>query len=123
MKNLLYQFIVKCNNITIILIKNVCLFLVTVFAWIFNKLLVFIDKERLNHNTAVDEQYNELYELQILTGIKNTRDDALKAGHWNSEHEQLLNHLGNVLANTCDWEVDSVEEYLLQVIETGPIQE
>lgn len=121
MKNFSYTFVLNANNFIIISIKNICLFLVSVFAFCFNKLLYFIDKDRLQHGETVNEQSEELSELNILISIKEVRDHAIKIGGWNAEHEQQLNMLGNVLANTFDWEVDQVEDYLIKVIETGPI--
>lgn len=123
MKNFSFISIIKIHDFVVISIKNICLLVVGAFSLCINKALYFIDKDRFQHNETVNEQYEELSELNILIGIKEVRDDAMKTGHWNGDHEQQLNLLGNVLANTFDWEIDQVENYLLKVIETGPVTE
>ena len=123
MKNFSFTSIVKVHDFIVISIKNICLLIVGAFSFCVNKTLYYIDKDRFEHNETVNEQYEELSELNILIGIKEVRDDAIKTGHWNGDHEQQLNLLGNVLANTFDWEIDQVESYLMKVIETGPIGE
>ncbi len=120
MKNFFFTSIVSLHDFVVISVKNICLLIVQIFSFSVNKMLHLVDKDRLQHNETVNEQYEELCELNVLIGIKEIRDDAMKNGRWNGDHEQQLNVLGNVLANTFDWEIDQVENYLIEIIETGP---
>jgi hypothetical protein len=121
MKNFSFTSIVSLHDFVVISVKNICLLVIQSFSFIVNRVLYLIDKDRIKHSETVNEQYEELCELNILINIKEIRDDAMKTGHWNGDHEQQLNVLGNVLANTFDWEIDQVESYLLKIIETGPV--
>ena len=121
MKNFSFTSIVSLHDFVVISVKNICLLVIQSFSFIVNKVLYLIDKDRIKHSETVNEQYEELCELNILINIKEIRDDAMKTGHSNGDHEQQLNVLGNVLANTFDWEIDQVESYLLKIIETGPV--
>ncbi|MFZ9315665.1 MAG: hypothetical protein ACO24P_00220 [Candidatus Nanopelagicaceae bacterium] len=79
-----------------------------------------IDKNRMHHAEVACQQESEISELNVLNSINEVRNDAMKSGKWNEDHENTLNFLGNVLANEHDWEVEEVERYLYEVIATGP---
>lgn len=79
-----------------------------------------IDYKRMVHAESIAEQIEEIKELEILHNINEVRNEAVKIGKWIEEHENQLNFLGNLLYNEYDWEVEQVERYLHEVIETGP---
>lgn len=85
-----------------------------------SSLLKIIDSDRMKHATSAVEQNQEILELQVLSHIFDVRNDAVKRGQWDEDHEGKLNFLGNLLCNEYDWEVEEVERYLYEVIETGP---
>jgi hypothetical protein len=95
-----------------------------IFSWLNNTtthfLLGKIDKSRWNHCLAASEQQVEISELATLERIIGVRNEALKHGKWREEDEMELNVLANLLASEHDWEVDSVENYIYSVIDTGP---
>lgn len=85
-----------------------------------NLILKILDPERTNHARNAIEQINVISELQVLFHIQEIRNDAVKLGEWNEDHEGKLNFLGNLLCNEHDWETEQVERYLHEVISTGP---
>tara|TARA_B100000902_G_C27221975_1_gene870168 strand:+ start:546 stop:917 length:372 start_codon:yes stop_codon:yes gene_type:complete len=123
MKNLTFLAVMNLHIFVVSVIKNVCLFLLNVSGFLFSAILRVIDIDQFSHGQTVDEQSEELSELNILISIKKVRDNAVKTGHWNTNHQQQLETLGNVLANNFEWEVDQVEKYIYDIIETGPLQE
>lgn len=120
MRSVLFDLFGKANFLVLRIIKGIAeglLFINGRIGWI---ILSAIDSKRLHHAQAATEQYLEMSELNILSNIIQVRNNALKSGRWNEEHEDQLNFFGNVLANEYDWEVEDVERYLYEVIETGP---
>lgn len=123
MKNFTFQAVMNTHIFIVSLIKGVCFFLIDVSGFLFSSVLRTIDSDQFSHGKTVHEQSEELSELNILIGIKQIRDNAIKVGHWNTGHQEQLEMLGNVLANTFEWEVDQVERYLYDIIDTGPLQD
>lgn len=82
--------------------------------------LKIIDKNRIEHAESAVDQLETIAELQILSHINEVRNDAIKHGAWNEDHEGRLNILGTILYNEHDWELEQVERYIYEVIETGP---
>lgn len=120
MKNALFSLVSHTNLLILKIIKGIAEGLIIIngkIGWI---VLTLIDKERMRHAQVISEQEEEISELNVLLGINEIRNDALKSGKWNEDHEDSLNLLGNVLANEHDWEVENVERYLHEVIATGP---
>lgn len=120
MRGVVFDLFGKANFMVLRIIKGIAeglLFVNGRIGWI---VLSVIDSKRLHHAQAAVEQCEEMSELNILSNIIQVRNNALKSGRWNEEHEDQLNFLGNVLANEHDWEVEDVERYLYEVIETGP---
>lgn len=83
--------------------------------------LKIIDKDRMDHAILATEQQEEITELKVLSYIFDVRNNAVEVGYWNEDHEGRLNFLGNLLANQHDWDVEDVQRYLYEVIETGPV--
>ena len=123
MKNFIFQAVMNAHIFIVSVIKNVCLFSIDVSSFFFSSILRMIDRDQFSHGKTVHEQSEELSELNILISIKEVRDNAIKVGHWNTGHQEQLETLGNVLANTFEWEVDQVEKYLYAIIDTGPLQD
>jgi len=101
-------------------IKNVSETLSSLTSASVSMILKMIDKERMYHAENAVDQFDVITELQILYHINEVKNDAVKIGSWNDEHEGKLNFLGNILCNEHDWDVEQVERYLYEVIETGP---
>lgn len=102
------------------MIKDFADTLITINGLLSNMILKTIDKERLEHAERIHEQIEDISELSILKTINEIRNEAMDDGEWNEQHETKLNVLGTILANEYDWEVEQVERYLYEVIETGP---
>lgn len=120
MKNFLFTTLANCNIFIANIVRNIAEGVIYVngrLGWI---VLSFVDKQRMQHAQVAVEQEEEISELNILFTITQVRNNAMKSGRWNEEHEDQLNFLGNVLANEHDWEVEDVERYLHEVIATGP---
>lgn len=120
MKNLLFKLVSSVNLLTLNIIKKLAETLAIINGRIGWFALSLIDKDRLHHAETAVEQHEEICELSVLFAVQQVRNNAVKNGQWNEEHEDQLNFLGNILANEHDWEVDQVERYLYEVIATGP---
>jgi hypothetical protein len=120
MRNFLFKTISHINYVIFSSITKIANGLVFVNGRIGWMILNVIDKKRMHHAETAVEQQGEMSELNVLFTIFQVRNNALKSGQWNEEHEDQLNFLGNVLANEHDWEVEQVQRYLYEVIETGP---
>lgn len=120
MKNALFNCVSHCNLLILKIIRSLGDFLIIANGRIGWLVLSLIDKKRLSHAEAATEQESEISELSVLFGITAVRNDAMTKGMWNEDHQDTLNFLGNLLANEHDWEVEQVERYLYEVIETGP---
>ena len=46
------------------------------------------------------------------------RDHAKDMGDWTEQHSDALEAVGNALLNECDWEEESVHQYLKQIVES-----
>ena len=101
-------------------IKDIADTLIVINGLASNMILKLIDKERVEHAEMIHQQIEDISELSILKTINEIRNEAMTDGQWNEQHENKLNILGTILANEYDWEVEQVERYLYEVIETGP---
>lgn len=120
MKHVLFFLLSKINGAITKLIKDFAEMSMAISTGTTCHVMKLIDHKRMEHAESIADQIDEIKELQILHNINEIRNDAVKIGKWNEDHETQLNFLGNLLYNECDWEVEQVERYLHEVIETGP---
>lgn len=120
MKRILFITISHLNVKILSAIKNTAELSVAICTGITRSILIMLDRDRMLHAESAVDQYDTINELQVLEHISEVRNDALKQGAWNEEHEGKLNYLGTLLCNQHDWEVEQVERYIYEIIETGP---
>lgn len=120
MKDVIFLAVSHVHFLTTTKIKSVAEFLLSLTTATTSMILKIIDKERMHYAQSAVDQVNVISELQILCNIQEVRNNAVKIGEWNEDHEGQLNFLGNVLCNEHDWEVEEVERYLHEIISTGP---
>lgn len=93
--------------------------------WINRQVLQFIHKESYDEvqeqlqsfNQAIEAQQMGL-ELKLLNALSQVRDHAKGIGDWTEQHSDALEAVGNALLNECDWEEESVHQYLKQIVES-----
>ena len=82
-----------------------------------------VDEERFEEQLAEEEAQLELEqqatELELLSNATKLKEHALESGDWTDQHTEALNAIGNALLNDCDWDEDSVHQYLKDVVESG----
>ena len=122
MKNILFNAVSYINSVTLSAIRGISDTAINITLASTAMLLKIIDKERMAYAESAAQQHEEINELQILANIDEIRNDAVRHGEWNEEHEHKLNFFGNLLCNHYNWEVNQVERYLHEVIATGPDQ-
>lgn len=120
MRSSLFFLVAQINSFVFDLIRGIANLFIYLNGRIGFVILSFIDRDRMHHAEMASDQEDEISELNILLSIFSVRDDAIKTGKWHEEHEDKLNYLGNILANIHDWEVEDVQRYIYEVIETGP---
>jgi hypothetical protein len=120
MKNALFSAISLLNVVSLNKVRNLHDIIAAIITAFTANLLLIIDSDRMHHAKSAVEQNNEITELQVLENIEQVRNEAVRVGAWNEEHEFRLNFFGNLLCNEYDWEVEQVERYLHEVISTGP---
>lgn len=120
MKHGLFSAITRLNLLVIVSVKELADIILAISSAMTYNVLKLIDNDRMLHATSTVDQIDEITELQVLHHIEEVRDDAVRHGAWNEEHEFRLNSLGTLLCNEHDWEVEQVHRYLHEVIATGP---
>lgn len=120
MKEILFAIVSHFNLRFIEAVKGFSDMLTAVSSSLARTSLKIIDKSRIEHAESAVDQLETIAELQILSHINEVRNDAIKQGAWNEDHEGRLNILGTILYNEHDWELEQVERYIYEVIETGP---
>lgn len=120
MKEILFVIVSHFNLRLIEAVKGFSDMLTAVSSSLARTSLKIIDKSRIEHAESAVDQLETIAELQILSHINEVRNDAIKQGAWNEDHEGRLNILGTILYNEHDWELEQVERYIYEVIETGP---
>ena len=120
MKYALFVFFSRINFMLLLKIRSTTEMLACIANTFTSYVLKIIDRDRMEHAASAVEQHQEILELQVLYNIFEVRNEAVRLGQWNEDHEGKLNFLGNLLCNEYDWEVEQVERYLYEVIETGP---
>lgn len=120
MKYALFVLISKINLDINKLIKEFAEMSMAIATGLSAHFMKLIDYKRMVHAESIAEQLEEMKELEILNNINQVRNEAVEIGKWIEDHENRLNFLGNLLYNEYDWEVEQVERYLHEVIETGP---
>jgi hypothetical protein len=123
MRNILFSSVSYINTLILNTIKGISDTAINITLGATAMLLKIIDRDRMNYAESAAQQHDEINELQILANISEIRNDAVKHGEWNEDHESKLNFFGNLLCNHYNWEVNQVERYLHEVIATGPSQD
>lgn len=134
MKKLLFNAVAVGSFVTIFLIDKSVQVLVWLTAFLGSlsrtgiaKLGVYlmkrIDEERWEEQLIEEEAQlaleQQATELELLTNATKLKEHALENGDWTDEHTYALNAIGNALLNDCDWDEDSVHQYLKDVVESG----
>ena len=120
MRDGLFFAISRVNILFLQSVKEFADILIAISTAMTNALLGILDKERMDHAISAIQQNEEITELNILNSIEEVRDDAIRHGSWNEEHEGRLSFLGTMLYNDHDWEEEQVYRYIGEVIATGP---
>ena len=87
-------------------------------------IMILLDKEQYDiHQATYADQTGELQkqqiELQLLSAVSMVRDNYLETGHWTDEHTNAIRSLSNQLRQECDWDEESVHQYMRSVVEAG----
>ena len=80
-------------------------------AWVGAKLLLAIDKERIEHEAAAKEQQQDLHELKLLGATLEIKKDAIRSGGFAEEHGPALALAANALYEQCMWEDEDITEW------------
>ena len=75
-------------------------------------------QEQLQQFNQVIETKQMSLELKLLNALSQVRDHAKDMGDWTEQHSDALEAVGNALLNECDWEEESVHQYLKQIVES-----
>jgi hypothetical protein len=96
-----------------------------VLGWINRQALQLIHKESYDEVQEQLQQFNQVIEakqmsleLKLLNALSQVRDHAKDMGDWTEQHSDALEAVGNALLNECDWEEESVHQYLKQIVES-----
>lgn len=82
-------------------------------------LLAKIEPQRLAHDVAVSEQWEELIELSLLKGTLAVKDIAEANGGFNESHGPALELAANALADHCGWEDEDITTWFSDLV-VGP---
>ena len=115
-----FFFIGRINQLVISSLREFADMSIAICNAIASSCLRIIDPDRMDHIESTIDQIDEITELQVLMNIHNVRDEAIKIGAWNEDHEGKLNFFGNMLYNEHDWDVEEVHRYLHEIIASGP---
>ena len=81
------------------------------FAWVGAKVLLAIDKERIEHEAACKEQAQDLHTLKLLGATLEIKKDAMRSGGFAEEHGPALALAANALYEQCMWEDEDITEW------------
>jgi len=73
--------------------------------------LAKIDKERLEHDVAVGDQWEELVELELLKSTMLVKEIAEKDGGFSEEHGPALEIAANALYEHCGWDDEDITDW------------
>lgn len=77
-----------------------------------------IDEGVMRETEEKMELQKQRTELSLLDSISKIRDNALANKEWTDSHTEAVNSAGSALANECDWEIDAVNAYIKEVVES-----
>jgi len=86
-----------------------------------------IDSKRLSVYTHIleageQEQGSELQkqslELRLLASASQVRDHAKETDDWTDRHTEAINAIGEALITEAGWEVDHVDRYFKELVES-----
>lgn len=80
-------------------------------AWVGAKLLLAIDSDRIEHETATVEQRQDLHELKLLGATLKIKAAALRGGGFDESHGPALALAANALYDQCEWEDEEIAEW------------
>jgi len=84
-----------------------------------------IDSQRLDVYTTLlhaSQEFNELgqqgLELRLLASASQVRDHAKETDDWTDRHTEAINAIGEALITEVGWDVDHVDRYLKELVES-----
>lgn len=77
-----------------------------------------IDEGAMRETEEKMELKKQGVELSLLDSITKVRDDALANNVWTDGHTEAVNSAGSALVKECDWEIDAVNAYIKEVVES-----
>ena len=80
-------------------------------AWVGAKVLLAIDKERIEHEAACKEQEQDLHTLKLLGATLDIKEAAIRSGGFAEEHGPALALAANALYEQCMWEDEDITEW------------
>lgn len=57
-------------------------------------------------------------ELELLATASKLKEHAVEIGEWTDSHTEALEAIGNALLIECDWEEQSVHEWMSRLVES-----
>lgn len=88
-------------------------------------LMKTIDKQRLGvYETLMEAQQEESeleqqnMELRLLASAAQVRDHAKENDDWTDRHTEAINAIGEALIVEAGWDIDHVDRYLKELVET-----
>lgn len=73
--------------------------------------LAKIEPERLAHDVAIGDQWEELVELELLKGTLQVKDIAEESGGFDESHGPALEMAANALYDHCGWEDEDITNW------------
>lgn len=74
-------------------------------------ILAKIEPERLAHDVAIGDQWEELVELELLKGTLQVKDIAEESGGFDESHGPALEMAANALYDHCGWEDEDITNW------------
>ena len=139
MQKKLFRFVSNASVFSLKILDNLYGFQQAIFRFVYENTRVVLGKIGYTAMKIVDSKKVKLYEnmidsmgkskstledqqteLKLLGSAVTIRDHALKTGDWTDHHSEALQAIGNNLANTFDWDEDSIHQYFKEVVEKIP---
>ena len=133
-----YQHSVKMRAFLFNAVASVGAFLISSIKWVSGTLTTAIghtgaflmkriDGKRLAVYTKLTEELSSPWpseldqqatELKLLAAAMQIRDHALETQDWTDNHTAHLEAIGDALVHEAGWEVDHVDRYLAEIVES-----
>ena len=74
-------------------------------------ILKAIEPDRLAHDVAIGDQWEDLIELELLKGTLEVKDIAEESGGFDESHGPALEMAANALYEHCGWDSEDITDW------------